>query len=111
MLKQGPMLSPVGSPLGAKNLGVDMDEGGGSGFSKRKVVQGSRGFSSWGLPKLKPHHPEQVWRVAMGCGLQPKFLGSFPFPLLLWDWPCCHLHGDQVNTRDFLRGLRGQQSP
>lgn len=65
------MLSPVSSPLRVKNLGVDTDEGEGSGFSERKVVQGGRGFSSGGLPKLKPHHPEQVWRVAMGCGLQP----------------------------------------
>lgn len=53
------MLPPGSSLLGVKKLGVDMDEGEGGGFSKRKVVQGSRGFSTWGLPKLKPHHPEQ----------------------------------------------------
>lgn len=76
MFKQGLMSPPSSSPLGVKKLGVHMDEGVGSGFSKRKAVQGSRGFSSWGLPKVKPHHPEQGWRLAMGCGLQPKFLGS-----------------------------------
>lgn len=58
VFKQGLVLPPSSSPLGV-TLGVHTDEGEGSGFSKRKVVQGSRGFSSWGLPKLKPHHPEQ----------------------------------------------------
>lgn len=107
------MLPPGSSLLGVKKLGVDMDEGEGSGFSKRKVVQGSRGFSTWGLPKLKPHHPEQGWRVAMGCGLQPTFLGPLPFPLLLWDWSYCHslLHSDQVTIQGLSEGAGGPAEP
>lgn len=113
MFKQGLKSPPSCSPLGVKKLGVYVDEGEGSGFSKRKVVQGSRGFPSQGLPKLKPHYPEQGWRVAMRCGLQPKVLGSLPFPLLLWDWLCCYssFHCDQVTIKGLSEGAGGPAEP
>lgn len=49
----------------------------------------------------------------MGCGLQPRFLGPLPFPLLLWNWPCDHsfLHCDQVSTGGSLRGLGSSRAP
>lgn len=53
MFKQGPTSSPGSCPLGVKKLGVDMEEGEGSGFGKRKVVQGSRGFFHRGSLQVK----------------------------------------------------------
>lgn len=49
----------------------------------------------------------------MGCGLQPKFLGPLPFPLLLWDWSCCHslLHSDQVTIQGLSEGAGGPAEP
>lgn len=60
-----------------KNLGVDTDEGEGSGFSERKVVQGGRGFSSGGSPQVKA--PSSRAGVEGGDGMWPaaQVLGLF----------------------------------
>lgn len=97
MFKQGPTSSPGSCPLGVKKLGVDMEEGEGSGFGKRKVVQGSRGFSTGGLSKSKPRHPEQGMQGGNGMRPAAQVLGFFAISVPALGLPCCHsfLHWDK----------------
>lgn len=53
-----------------------MDEGEGSGFSVRNVIQVSRGLPSWGLSGLKFCQPEHGVKGGNECGPH-----SWPFAL------------------------------
>lgn len=78
MSKQGPIWLQSAVLGGCEETG-GFDEGEGGGFNMRRVVLGSRGLSSWCLPKPKLYHPEHG--VKVGSGMWPSARVPGPFPL------------------------------
>lgn len=82
MSKQGPMSSPESCPLGVKKLGLGMMKGKAVALEREELSKATEDFPAGVSPSQSPIIQSRGWRVAMGCGPQPKFLGPSPFPLL-----------------------------
>lgn len=81
-IKQGPMSSPDSCPLGLKKMGVGMMKGKAVASGREELSKAAEDFPSGVSPSQSPVIQSRGWRIAMGCGPQPKFLVPLPFPLL-----------------------------
>lgn len=82
MFKQGPMSSSDSCPLEVRKLGIGMMKGKAVASARGKLSKAAEDFPAGVSPSQSPIIQSMGWRVAMGCGTQPKFLGPSPFPLL-----------------------------